>query len=193
LRDAGFGLPALRSLLGRGVDVLVDLVRAPPPGLRGSAQERSADALPVVLLYQPGADRADVVSTLEAVPDLQSSAGVRVVLVLDRPHLAVARRAGLVVELLPGSDSWARRHPDRPWPEEVGRRLALMRRDYAAAAVIELPRESLGVSERATIAARMASAAHVGRTMPIWRRIRAAFVRLIDPPIRSRSRLLTWS
>jgi hypothetical protein len=65
-----------------------------------------------------------------------------------------------------------------------------MRRDYAAAAVIELPREGLGVSERATIA-RMVSAAHVGRRMPIWRRIRAAFVRLIDPPIRSRSRLLT--
>jgi hypothetical protein len=187
LRDAGFGLPLARSVVGRGVDVLVDLAHVPPPGLRGGAVDGiAADGLPVVLLYQPGADEAGIIRTLRAVSELQSSAGVRVVLVLDRPHLALVRQAGVLAELIPASDAWTRRLPDRSWPEEVRRRLAQIRRDYRAAAVFEVGRDGLNDAQRATITARFRSGSPVGRGMAAWRRLRAAALRLIDPPLQAR-------
>jgi hypothetical protein len=181
-RDFAYGPPRLRTILGRVADWFVDLARVPPPGLRGPGGDISADALPVVLLFQQEADENGVVTTLAAVPDLSSAAGVRVVLVLDRPHLALARRAGVPVELVPERMAWEQRHASRSWHQYVEQRLAMLQRDYAAAATFRVPGDGLSSLERTAIIAAMRPAPSAWRRMAAWRRARTALVRMVDPP-----------
>jgi hypothetical protein len=185
-RERASRAAGLRSFASRGVDRVVDLAQVPPAGLRGPVFHGPAeDRLPVVLLFQPGADEEGVAKTVAAVPQLSSAARVRVVLVLDRPQLVVARRGRVVVELLPDRAAWERRHSGLSWPEHVQYRLAMLRRDYAAVATITVPRDGLGVLDQSAVVVALRSNPAVYRGTPSWRRIQIALVRFVDRPARA--------
>jgi hypothetical protein len=163
--------PRLRYVVTWVVDRVLDLVRVPPPGLRSADLDDVADTLPVVLLYQPGAQEAAVQDTLKFIPALCRAASVRVVLVLDEPHLVAARRSGVVVELVPRA-------------VHANRRLALLRRDYGATAIVPIPQTGLTAAELPQLAATLRSELAARASSAGWRRTVARTLRIVDPPVR---------
>jgi hypothetical protein len=172
----------VRHALGRGVDWLFERLPVPPPGLRTPPEVAGCVAHPVVLLVQVDTDEGAIRRTLEAIQWLCRAADVRVVLVIDRPDLAAARRSGVPVELLPGRDGWQRRHAEPSWLELVQHRLAIMRRDYAAATVVEAPRDGVGAADAQRLAAILRIDPLVQRQRAWWRRRVAAVMGLLDRP-----------
>jgi hypothetical protein len=183
LSDRPYPAASVRHVLGRGVDWVIDRLTVPPPGLRGPLGTRVRDAYPVVLLFQPGANEAAVRRTLEALPGLCSAAEIRVVLVVDRPHLAAARRSGVPVELLPDREAWERRRGEPSWQELVQHRLTIMRRDYAAAGTVQIPENGLGSVDVPELAAMLQADPLVRRHRARWRRSVSAVMRVIDRPV----------
>lgn len=98
---------------------------APGRHLRG----RDTALLPVVGVVGLGLSEEQVGHLVDQVVALQRAEGsFRVLLVLDRPAFALARRHGYAVEVLVPQAAWGQ-HPQavRPpvsWPDYVGRRLA---------------------------------------------------------------------
>jgi hypothetical protein len=174
---------SVRHALGRGVDWVLFRLPVSPPGLRSPLGTRVRDADPVVLLFQSGANEAAVRRTLEALPALCSAAEVRVVLAVDRPHLAAARRSGVPVELLPDREAWERRHGEPLWQELVQHRLTIMRRDYAAASTVQIPENGLGSVDVPELAAMLRADPMVRRHRARWRRSVSAVMRVIDRPV----------
>jgi hypothetical protein len=175
-------IPRLRAAVARIVEVGAGLARVPPSGLKSPLGGPGSDALPVVLVYQPDAEEPAVQRTVAAIPVLSTSASVRVVLILDRPWLATARNGGVAVELLPDRAAFERGHPGMAWSELVERRLALLRTDYSAAAMIRIPRAGLDPADVPAIANHLRSDPRVRRSRVFWRRRLAALVAAMDPP-----------
>jgi hypothetical protein len=186
-------VPRLRSAAGRIVEWVGSVARVPPAGLRSGLDGRVSDALPVVLLVQPGADESAVRRSVEAIPSVCASALVRIVLVLDHPHLTIARRAGVAVELLPQRAALEVRRGDESWSQLAEDRLALLREDYAAAATVLIPAQGLGAADFRKLAAGLRSDPRLNRGRVYWRRALASVVARLDPPVEPKTRGATRS
>jgi hypothetical protein len=186
-------VPNLRSVAGRIVEWLEGIARVPPAGLWSGLDGHSADALPVVLLVQPGADESAVRRTVEAIPSVCASALVRIVLVLDHPHLTIARRAGVVVELLPHHAALEVRCGGESLSQLAADRLALLREDYAAAATVLIPGQGLDGADIPKLADGLRSDSQLNRGRVYWRRALAGIVARLDPPVERKTRGATRS
>jgi hypothetical protein len=180
---AALPLASVRNAVGRTIDWFLERLRVPPPGLRTPWQVTSRDVHPVVLLVLVDTHETALRRTLEALPALCEAADIRAVLVLDRPDLAAARKKGVPVELLPDPDAWERRPVQLSWPELVKHRLTIMRRDYAAAAVVEVSKNGLCAADVPRLAAEIQADTVVRRQRAWWLRRVIATVRLIDRPV----------
>lgn len=138
--------PVLRAVAGAVVDRLVAGAKVPPPGLKAGrgADPVIADRWPAVLVVCLDASADTVAATVR---DLQLLAGltggVRPVLVLDQPHFALPRRAGLAVEHVVSRHAWELRHPAGTWADYLHGELAGLRHAYSVreSAVVLLPRD----------------------------------------------------
>ena len=162
--------------LGRSMDRL----RVPPPGLKaGHGSQPAGPGAPAVVVLLLGADPAVVTSTVEALLRTAGPAGVRAVLVLDGPHFAPARRAGLAVDHLLSAADWARRHPGEPYSGYLTERLAQMRSDYATTHLVTLPAGgAASMSDDALAAALVPPTA--SRSRLAWQRLAGRFEAVVD-------------
>ena len=153
-RQARSLLLQARSAAGRGASRLVNVLGSPPIGLKIGGQGGPAgsggpdgrhDLRPVVLVLLFGAAEQAVAETVAALVRVAAdpSSG-RPLLVLDRPHFALPRRAGCAVEHVVDAATWQQRGEPGPWPAYLHTRLRQLRTDYAAAGVLVLP--AAGVS-----------------------------------------------
>jgi hypothetical protein len=167
--------------LGRSMDRL----RVPPPGLKaGRAPETAGTGSPAaVVLLLGGADAASVAGTVAALLRVAGTAGVRPVLVLDGPHFAPARRAGLAVDHLMPADDWQRRHPGRPYTGYLAERLAQLRADYATSHLVTLPAGGAGEMGDGALAAAL-TPPEPGRGRRVWHRLAGRVEAAIDRPTR---------
>jgi hypothetical protein len=174
---------AVKGKAGPALGRSMDRLRVPPPGLKaghGPGAAGPAGPVVVVLLLQ-APDAQAVADTAAALLRAAGPAGVRPVLVLDSPHFAPARRAGLAVEHLTPSQEWARRHPDRPYSGYLAERLAQLRADYATSHLVRLPDEgAAGLPDGALTAALLPP--HPGRGRRVWQRLAGRFEAAIDRP-----------
>lgn len=132
----------VRGRAGPALGRTMDRLAVPPSGLkagRGVPRER-ADRAPAVLVLLLGAGPEAVERTVAALLEAGPAAGgPRPVLVLDGPHFAVARRAGLAVDHVVSAQQWQRLHPGLPYADHLAERLGQLRRDYATAHLVALP------------------------------------------------------
>ena len=147
----------LRRAAGRVVGWTFEALATPPPGLwpARDIDPRTLDGRPVVLVLLLGADSAAVLRTAQDLARATAEGGPRALLVLDGPHFAVARRAGVPSDHVLSPGDWAARHPGRPWRDYLAGELARMRRDYAAAHVVALPPEGSAALDPAVLAEAM--------------------------------------
>ena len=73
-------------------------------------------------------------------------------LVLDGPHFAVARRAGVASDHVLSREEWVGRHPGQPWEDYLAGQLARFRRDDATGHVVALPPEGSAALDPAEFA-----------------------------------------
>lgn len=169
--------PWLRERAGRAVDAVVRASSVPPPALRPGAWSvdlgAAADDLPVVVVDVTGLGSAAVQALVDRLPSV--GAGVRFVLVVDGPQLAVGRRAGVVVEHLVDEVAWARRHDPAGWSTYRTERFEQMRRTYRPHQVLRL------ASGDADELGRSLAGAPAPRP---WHRAWSRAERLLDPPPR---------
>jgi hypothetical protein len=165
--------------LGRSMDRL----RVPPPGLKAGhgpgAAGAGSPAVVVLLLGAP--DAATVADTVTALLREAGPARVCPVLVLDGPHFAPARRAGLAVDHLLPVDAWAGRHPGRPYADYLAERLAQLRSDYATTHLVRLPAEGVAGLPDGALAAALVPPVQ-GRARRVWQRLAGRFEAAIDRP-----------
>lgn len=165
--------------LGRSMDRL----RVPPPGLKAGRGPGSAGpGSPAVLVLLLGApDAATVTDTVAALLRDAGPAGVRPVLVLDTPHFAPARRAGLAVDHLLAAGEWAQRHPDQPYAGYLAERLAQLEADYATPHLVRLPAGGVAVLPDGALAAALVPP-RPGAGRLVWQRLAGRFEAAIDRP-----------
>jgi len=110
-------LSEARHLVGRFVGWAFEATAAPPPGLVPGRDTgpRSADGRPVVLVLLFGADTPAVTATAHDLSRAAGRGGPRPLLVLDEPHFAAARRAGVAADHVLSRAVWAARHPGLSW------------------------------------------------------------------------------
>ncbi len=178
--EAARRLPWLRERAGRAVDAVVRASSVPPPALRPGAWSlglgAAADDLPVVVVDVTGLATAPVQALVDRLPEV--AAGVRVVLVVDGPQLAVGRRAGVVVEHLIDERAWAHRHDPAAWPAYRTERFDQMRSTYRPHQVVALASGDPDELGRVLVRAPAPAA---------WRRVWSRAERLLDPPPRGRA------
>jgi hypothetical protein len=164
--------------LGRGMDRL----RVPPPGLKaGRGPDPAGPGSPAVVVLLLGADAATVTDTVAALLRDAGPAGVRPVLVLDGPHFAPARRAGLAVDHLLSAAQWEQRHPGRPYADYLAERLAQLRSDYATGQLVTLPAGGAAALADGALAQALVPPAP-GRPRRAWQRLAGRFEAAIDRP-----------
>lgn len=179
--------PVLRAVAGAVVDRLVAGAHVPPPGLRaGRAADPDhavlADRLPTALVLCLGADEPAVTRTVRDLQVAAGLAGVRPVLVLDRPHFAVARRAGVPVEHLVAREAWEQRHAPGTWAEHVRRELAAMRHAYSATATVLLPSDGTAAMDLEVLSVLLAPEP-AGRVRRTWAAGVLKAARALDQPL----------
>ena len=140
-----------RSGAGRGASRLVNVLGSPPIGLKIGGQgghdvpDDRHDLRPVVLVLLFGAAEEAVAETVAAlVRAAADPRSARPLLVLDRPHFTVPRRAGCAVEHVIAEATWQQRDEPGQWSGYLRTRLHQLRTDYVAAGVLVLP--AAGVS-----------------------------------------------
>jgi hypothetical protein len=174
---------SLRRAAGRVVGWSFEASGAPPPGLRPGRDldPRVLDGRPVVLVLLLGADAAAVQRTAQDLARTTAAGGPRALLVLDGPHFAAARRAGVAADHLLSPDEWARRHPELPWEDYRDGELARLRRDFATAHVVTLPPAGTGALDPSVLAEAMRPPARRrGVARSAWDRAVARVERRID-------------
>lgn len=179
----------VRGKAGPALGRTMDRLGVPPPGLRAGRQPPTSGtggwpAVVVLLLGAPGqpAVAATVVTaTAEALLPVAAAAGVRPVLVLDTPHLAAVRRAGLAVEHVLPPDEWDRRHPGTPYTGYLGERLVQLRQDYATGHLVTLPSAGAGALPDGELAALLVPP-HRSPLRRWWQRLAGRFEGAIDRP-----------
>ena len=135
------GSPAvrLRRLAGDTVGWAFETLGGPPPGLVPGGGTANDDR-PVVVVLLFGAT-ADVVATTAGVlAGRLAAGGPRAVLVLDGPHFAAARRAGVVVDHVISRADWAARGYAE-WDTYLAGEVDRLRRDLRTRHVVTLPPE----------------------------------------------------
>lgn len=130
-------------LLGRTMDRLA----VPPPGLKAGAgtPRGGADRRPAVIVLLLGATGPDAVAATaaELVHHGPVAGGPRPVVVLDTPHFAAVRRAGLAADHILARAEYEARHPGQPYSAYLAQRLDQLRRDYATRHVVTVPPEGV--------------------------------------------------
>ena len=178
--EAARRVPWLRERAGRAVDAVVRASSVPPPALRPGAWSvglgPAADDLPVVVVDVTGLATEAVQALVDRLPEV--AAGVRLVLVVDGPQLAVGRRAGVVVEQVIDETAWARRHDPAGWPAYRTERFDQMRSTYRPHQVLTLASADADELGRALVRAPAPTT---------WRRAWSRAERLLDPPPRGRA------
>lgn len=165
--------------LGRSMDRL----RVPPPGLKaGRGPGAAGPASPAVVVLLLGApDAATVTDTVAALLRDAGPAGVRPVLVVDTPHFAPARRAGMAVDHVLPAQEWSRRHPGDPYAGYLGERLAQLESDYATSHLVRLPAGGAAALPDGALAAALVPP-RPGRGRRVWQRLAGRFEAAIDRP-----------
>lgn len=168
-------------LLGRWLDRLA----VPPPGLRAGrdVDARAANTRPTALVLHLDATGADTVAATVDALLLHGPAagGPRPVLVLDTPHLAVARRAGLPVDHVLSASAWAERHPQRPYAEHFAERLDQLCRDYATRHIVTIPAQGPGEWPEGLLPVLLRPPLP-SRTRRAWQRLALVLESAIDRP-----------
>jgi hypothetical protein len=173
----------LRRTAGRVVGWSFEASGAPPPGLRPGrdVDPRVLDGRPVVLVLLLGADAAAVQRTAQHLSRGTAEGGPRALLLLDGPHFAAARRAGVAADHVLSRDEWAQRHPGLSWEDYLDGELTRLRRDFATAHVVALPPTGTTALDPAVLAEAMRPPARRGgRTRAAWDRAVARVERRID-------------
>jgi len=193
----------VRGKAGPALGRTMDRLGVPPPGLRAGRQLPASGtngwpAVIVLLLGAQGQPAATatatavtvtvtvvtatvVTATAEALLPVAAAAGVRPVLVLDTPHLAAVRRAGLAVEHVLPPDEWDRRHPGTPYTGYLGERLDQLRKDYATPHLVTLPSGGAEALPDGELAALLVPP-HRSPLRRWWQRLAGRFEEAIDRP-----------
>ncbi len=156
-----------------------------PPGslLAGRDVPRAATSgLPVVLVLHLGeAEPQALAVTVDRLRRLAVPvARVRPVLVVDGPHLQVARRAGVPVDHLLPESALAARHPGLPYATYLAGRLAGLTRDYATAHVVTVGRDGWAGTDDDVVVALLTPPARPRRRV-LRDRALSRLERLVDP------------
>ncbi|HET9654751.1 MAG TPA: hypothetical protein VFP72_05320 [Kineosporiaceae bacterium] len=172
---------SLRGKAGPALGRTMDRLAVPPPGLRaGRGAGARSWTWPAVVVLQPGApDAAAVAGTVAVLQELAGRLEIRPVLVLDTPHFAPVRRAGLAADHVLDPGEWARRHPDVPYAEHLRERLGQLRRDYATAQLVTLPPQGAGALDPEELAAMLAPTPRRA-VHRVWQRLMGRFEGAID-------------
>ncbi len=127
-----------RRLAGDAVGWFFETLGGPPPGLVPGAGATSDDR-PVVVVLLVGAPPDVVGGTARTLAAGLPHGGPRPVLVLDGPHFAAARRAGLVADHVLSREAWAARGCTEPWDAYLAGEMDRLRRDLRTGHVVTLP------------------------------------------------------
>jgi hypothetical protein len=126
----------LRRLAGSTVGWAFETFGGPPPGLVPGGGTANDDR-PVVVVLLFGATEDAVAATARDLAASLAAGGPRPVLVLDGPHFAAARRAGVVVDHLLSREDWAARGYAE-WDTFLAGELDRLRRDLRTRHVVTL-------------------------------------------------------
>ena len=128
----------LRRRAGNAVGWFFETLGGPPPGLVPGAGT-AYDDRPVVVVLLFGADRGRRRrDRARRWPTALPAGGPRPVLVLDRPHFAAARRAGVVVDHVLSREDWAARGYPEPWDAYLAGELDRLHHDLRTRHVVTL-------------------------------------------------------
>jgi hypothetical protein len=137
---SGGSLPVrLRRLAGDTVGWAFETLGGPPPGLVPGGGTANDDR-PVVVVLLFGASAEVVATTAGVLAGRLAAGGPRPVLVLDGPHFAAARRAGVVVDHVISRADWAARGYAE-WDVYLAGEVDRLRRDLRTRHVVTLPPE----------------------------------------------------
>jgi hypothetical protein len=171
----GGSLPArLRRLAGDTVGWGFETLGGPPPGLVPGGGHTHDDR-PVVVVLLFGATADVVAATARDLAGRLAVGGPRPVLVLDGPHFAAARRAGVVVDHVISRADWAARGYAE-WDTYLAGEVDRLRRDLRTRHVVTLPPE--GTDGMSTVALRELLTPPGRRPNPLARLWRRAVVRV---------------
>lgn len=171
------GRNRLRRLAGRVADHVVLWAPSPPPGLRDGRSRPDGqlrDPVLVLATRLPAESLEPLVEQLARV--VEDTPGLGLVLVMDQPRFALARRAGLLVEQVIAETDWRVRHPDQPWEGHLAVRLRQLQDLYRTRRV--LVAGDLGED----LIAQLRRPAQLPPLRRLARRVVASVVRQIDPP-----------
>lgn len=182
MRSALLRDTAARHAAGRFVGWVFEALGAPPPGLpagRG-VDPRGVDDRPVAVVLLLEAEPDAVARTAEDLARVAAAGGPRSLLVLDRPHFAVARRAGIAADHVLSHEAWAKRHPDLPWEDYLAGELRRLRHDFATDVVVTLPAEGSAALDPAALEALLRPARRRTPVGRVWRRMVVRLERRVD-------------
>jgi hypothetical protein len=138
VRGGGSLATRARRLAGNGVGWFFETLGGTPPGLVPGAGSRYDDR-PVVVVLLFGATADVVGATARVLAAGLESGGPRPVLVIDGPHFAAARRAGVVSDHVLSRDAYASRGLPGDWDEYLAVELDRLRHDLHTRHVVTLP------------------------------------------------------
>lgn len=127
----------LRRLAGDTVGWAFETLGGPPPGLVPGGGTANDDR-PVVAVLLFGAPADVVAETASVLAGRLAAGGPRPVLVLDGPHFAAARRAGVVVDHVISRADWTARGYAE-WDTYLAGEVDRLRRDLRTRHVVTLP------------------------------------------------------
>lgn len=169
----------LRRLAGDTVGWAFETLGGPPPGLvPGGGTANDGRPIVVVLLFGATADA--VTTTARDLTAGLAAGGPRAILVLDSPHFAAARRAGVVVDHVISRADWAARGYAE-WDRYLAGEIDRLRRDLRTRHVVTLPPG--GTAGMAASALRELMTPPGRRPNPLlrlWRRTAVRAERLVD-------------
>ena len=131
-------LAGARHAAGTAVGWAFETLGGPPPGLVPGRPDAGTDDRPVlaVLLLQAAPEAVEAIAAELAAA--LAAGGPRPILVLDGPHFAIARRAGVTADHVLSRADWERRYPGRSWDAYLDGERDRLRRDFGAR-VVTLP------------------------------------------------------
>jgi hypothetical protein len=127
-----------RRLAGNAVGWFFERLGGSPPGLVPGAGS-SYDDRPVVVALMFGATAETVAATARDLAADLAGGGPRPVLVLDGPHFAAARRAGVATDHVLSREDWAARGYAGPWDTYLAAEIERLQGDLRTRHVVKLP------------------------------------------------------
>lgn len=127
-----------RRVAGEFIGWFFETAGGAPPGLVTGAGT-AVDERPVVVVLLLAADEDAVATTAQDLAAALADGGPRAVLVLDRPHFAVARRAGVAADHVLSQEDWTARGYAQSWDAYLAEQLDRLRHDFSTRHVVRLP------------------------------------------------------